>query len=296
MAGGAARKGIKIRIYPLSKEKCFPYICPMSPKSNASVILLLITTFSFAQTTESASKDTRWFKGMYLQYGYSRYAFSKSDLHFSNGNQYNFTVHKAVAHDRNNFDGLLHQPWQFTIPQYNYRIGFYLNKAKTASVEINYDHAKYVVDDYQRLEVSGNIGSRKMDVDTLIDPQAFMHLEHTNGANFYQVNYVRSFFFGGGKNYKAFAVTLKAGAGIVVPKTDVTLFGTRLDNKFKVAGYVTSFEPCFRAYPLRRWFLELSGKGGYANYLNASTIAGGKVSHHFTFLGTVLTVGFDIPY
>jgi hypothetical protein len=268
----------------------------MYSKLTSIIILLFTVSLSFAQTTETAHKDTRWFKGMYLQYGYSRYWFSKSDLHFSNNDQYDFTVHKAKAHDRANFDGLLHKPWQFTIPQYNYRIGFYLNKAKTASVEINYDHAKYVVDDYQDLEVSGDINHHKLDVDTLIDPQRFMHLEHTNGANFYQINYVRSFFFGKGKNYKAFAITLKAGAGIVVPKTDVTLFGTRLDNKFKVAGYVTSFEPCFRAYPLKRWFLELSGKGGYANYVNASTVAGGKVSHHFTFLGTVLTAGFDIPY
>ncbi len=259
-------------------------------------ILICTLFFSYSQTAETEHKDTRWFKGMYLQYGYSRYAYSKSDLHFSNGDQYNFTVHKAVAHDRNNFDGLLHQPWQFTIPQYNYRIGFYLNKSKTHAIEINYDHAKYVVDDYQKLEVSGDINHRKMDLDTLIDPQNFMHLEHTNGANFYQINYVWSTFFGGGKNYKAFAFVLRGGAGIVVPKTDVTLFGKRLDNKFKVAGYVASIEPSLRAYPLRHWFLELSGKAGYANYLNASTIAGGKVSHHFTFVGAVLTVGVDINY
>ena len=268
----------------------------MYSKLITSIILLFSVTFSFAQSSETDKKDTRWFKGMYLQYGYSRYLFSKSDLHFSNGDQYDFTVHKAVAHDRANFDGLVNHPWEFTIPQYNYRIGFYLDKAKKHAIEINYDHAKYVVDDYQNLDVTGQINHKGVNKDTLIDPQAFMHLEHTNGANFYQINYVWASRFGGGKNYQAFAFVLRGGAGIVVPKTDVTLFGNRLDNKFKVAGYVTSIEPSFRAYPLRHWFLELSGKAGYANYLNASTIAGGKVSHHFTFVGAVLTAGVDINY
>ena len=258
-------------------------------------ILLLHLTPGFSQSQNSEKPDSRWLKGMYLQVGYGRYAFSKSDLHFSHGNDYDFTVHHAKAHDQPDFDGIYKSPLDVSIPQYNYRIGFYLNTKKTRAIELNYDHAKYVVDDNQVLHITGRMYNNNIDADTLIG-RYFIHLEHTNGANFYHFNYVWLNRFGRGRRYHAFSYILKAGAGVVIPKTDLTLFGKQLDNKYKIAGYIISVEPCFRAYPTRHWFFELSGKTGFANYVNASTVEDGKVSHHFIYAGAVLSTGWDINF
>ncbi len=44
---------------------------------------------------------------------------------------------------------------------------------------------------------------------------------------------------------------LKLGAGFMIPKTDVTLFGKRLDNKFHLAGYMASVEGGMKYYITR---------------------------------------------
>ena len=87
--------------------------------------------------------------GMYLQWGYNRDWYTRSDLHFSNGSKYDFTVHKVKAEDKPDFSGFRTNPLDITIPQNSFRIGFFLNKKKTHSIELNKDHTKYVVTDYQ---------------------------------------------------------------------------------------------------------------------------------------------------
>ncbi len=233
--------------------------------------------------------------GMYLQWGYNRDWYTRSDLHFSNGSQYNFTLLNAKAKDKPDFSGFWDTPLDITIPQNSFRIGLYLNKAQTHAIEINFDHAKYVVEDYQTLRLQGTINGERFDVDTLITPY-FVHLEHTNGANFYHLNYVGQQELYRNKKRKIASAVYKAGAGIVVPKSDVTIMGQRLDNKFTVAGYIISAEAGVRFYPFRNFFLEATGKGGYANYLNALTVAGGKARHHFGYVEVIGLIGYDIHF
>jgi len=84
------------------------------------------------------------------------------------------------------------------------------------------------MDGSQTAHLKGTIGENTFDQDTLINP-AFLKFEHTNGANFYLLNYFRTISL---FHRNKFSVTAfgKAGAGTVIPKTDVTIFGTRLDN------------------------------------------------------------------
>jgi hypothetical protein len=233
------------------------------------------------------------FSGMYLQWGYNRDIYTRSDLHFSNGDQYDFIIHQAKAVDAPDFRAFWETPTDITIPQNSFRIGAYMNKEHTWAIEINFDHAKYVVNDNQVLHVSGQIHGEPIDRDTTIYRQ-FVHFEHTNGANFYHVNYVRQKFLLEGKEYGKLSYLLKGGAGIVVPRSDVTIMNNRLDNVYHVAGYIISAEAGMRYYPLRNFFLELNVKGGFANYLNVLTVEGGKAHHHFWYGEMIGLFGYDL--
>lgn len=230
---------------------------------------------------------------MYLQWGYNRDIYSNSDLHFKKGNEYDFTIHKAHAVDQPDFAGFWETPVDVTIPQNSFRIGVYLNKENTWAIELNFDHAKYVVNDNQVLRVSGQIHGEQIDMDTTIRRQ-FVHFEHTNGANFYHINYVRQKYLIEGKSYGKLSYLLKGGAGVVIPRSDVTIMNHRLDNDYHVSGYIISGEAGMRFYPLRNFFLELNGKGGFANYTNVLTEPGGRANHHFWYGEVIFLAGYDL--
>lgn len=257
------------------------------------IVASLISLLLFPQLLFAKRIPKPHFSGMYLQWGYNRDIYTKSDLHFSNGAAYDFTIHDAVAHDQPDFTGFFDAPLDITIPQNSFRIGVYLNRRNTWAVELNFDHAKYVVYDDQTLRLSGQIGGVPIDKDTLIR-RNFVHLEHTNGANFYHINFVRQQYLIEGKNFGRLSYLLKAGAGLVVPRSDVTTFGKRLDNEYHVAGYIISVEAGMRFYPLRNFFLELNAKAGFANYLNALSVEGGRVHHNFWYGEAVFLAGYDL--
>lgn len=235
------------------------------------------------------------FSGVYLQWGYNRDKFSKSDIHFKNGSEYDFTLHQAVAHDKPDFSGFKNTPLDITIPQNSLRIGVYLNKAHTHAIELNYDHAKYVVTDYQQVHITGQIGGEQMDKDTTLKP-SFVHFEHTNGANFYHLNYVGQERIWHNKKRTIASFVYKAGAGVVIPKSDVTIMGKRLDNRLHVAGYILGVETGLRIYPIKNLFLEATVKSGFANYLNVLTVEGGSARHHFYYAEVIGLLGYDINF
>lgn len=238
----------------------------------------------------------RWLKGMYLQWGYNTEWFTKSDLHFDNPGQYDFTLYGVRAKDRPAMESVVKEPMQITVPQCNYRIGFYLDQAKKSAIEINFDHAKYIMQPGQTLHLKGTIHNEWMDKDTLVQPYSFLSFEHTNGANFFHLNYVyqQGLLPHAGRDWLHFVG--KAGAGIVVPRTDVWLFGKHLDNKYHVAGYIISLEAGLRYYLLKKLFLESTLKSGFANYLNVLTVEGGRSNHCFGYLEAILSVGYDINF
>jgi hypothetical protein len=235
------------------------------------------------------------FSGMYLQWGYNRDIYSRSDLHFRKGNEYDFTIHNARGVDQPDFAGFWETPYDITIPQNSFRIGVYLNKENTWAIELNFDHAKYVVHDNQVLRVTGQIHGEPIDMDTIIRRQ-FVHFEHTNGANFYHINYVHQKYLVEGKSFGRLSYLLKAGAGVVIPRSDVTILDHRLDNEYHVAGYIISGEAGLRFYPLRNFFLELNGKAGFANYLNVLTEQYGRAHHHFWYGEVIALVGYDLGF
>ncbi len=258
-----------------------------------------LISISFLSITNIVSAKKTKHTSMYFSWGYNRDIYSPSNVHFVNPGKYDFTVHQMKATDRPSFSWNdlkrdAHYIIEPTIPQYQYRIGYFLNKQKTKSIEINFDHTKYVSVDNQIARVSGTINGVAIDKDMVLRPDSFLHFEHTNGANFMMINYAQQFAL---LNKYKFAknklmLVAKAGAGIVIPKTDVTLFGTRLDNKFHIAGYVTGVETGLRYFFTKKFYVEYTGKIAFANYVNALTMEGGRANHSFFAFERLGSVGY----
>ncbi|MBK7573075.1 MAG: hypothetical protein IPI10_16195 [Bacteroidetes bacterium] len=87
-------------------------------------------------------------------------------------------------------------------------------------------------------------------------------------------------FFTSKNSQHVLNVVGKVGAGIVIPKTDVTLFGERLDNVFHVAGYVTGLESGLR-YEFRKTLFTKSWPKELGKLLQCSSVGTGKANHTF---------------
>jgi hypothetical protein len=260
-----------------------------------TAILVLLSIFC---STVFAQKKDKLLSGMYIHWGYNTEWYTKSNIHFNsnvNGVQHDFTMYKAKAFDRTDLDAIVKEPIQISVPQYNYRIGFYLNKKHTKAIELNFDHTKYIVSNEQTMHAKGHIGGNYFDKDTSF---AFnqVHFEHTNGANFYHINYVGQYELKRNKKRAVLTGLWKAGAGILIPKTDITLSNKRVDNKFHVAGYCLGAEAGVRWYCIKHLFLEGTAKAGFANYTNSLAAGNGKVNHSFGYFELIGTLGYDINF
>src|SRR5690554_2910755 len=109
-----------------------------------SIFLFFIFLLSFSlfgQTANTEIKQEKKFAitGMYLQWGYNVAWYTRSNIHFKMNNGDHFTLHQARGSQRTSFDAIYKHPLDISIPQYNWRIGFYINKEKTRAIEINFE-------------------------------------------------------------------------------------------------------------------------------------------------------------
>ena len=275
-------------------------------KSSILVLFIFLSISSFSQT-EAASSGTVTAKkkgSFYGMWGYTRAAYSKSTLHFVNHSNtyypetgryhdYDFTIYDAKAKDRPDFDAIK-DVINITIPQFVVHAGYYFNNKKDIGVEINYDHTKYIVTNYQKVHVKGNFNGDYVDKDTILDPTNFLHFEHSDGANFWMINFLKRWkLYEPSKNFNV-GFVVKPGAGIVYPRTDVTIYGTRLNNKWHVAGWIVGVESGFRVEFLKHGVFEFVGKGSYADYTTCLVLGkgNGKANHHFFTAQLTATLGF----
>lgn len=227
----------------------------------------------------------------YFAWGYNKNWYSKSNVNvFDESGAYNFTLYGMKAHDRTHIGELFKVA--LTIPQYGYRIGYWLPKSKLG-IELKFDHAKYIVYNDQTVRVKGSINGEYLDKDTLVN-EDFLLLEHTDGANFLMFNFMYRHNFIS-RRFITVAGVGKFGAGIVVPRSDVTLFGQRWNHCFHVAGQIAGFEAGVRTELFRFFFIEASVKGVYANFNKVLAINDFLISHRFWDGMVLLDAGFQFP-
>jgi hypothetical protein len=272
---------------------------------------ILLTCFCFSGMAQSDSlasgkKRKKW--SFYGMWGYNREAYTRSSIHFKNNGtagpndpvhgSYDFTIHDVKAHDSPDFDKIAGS-WQdvinVTIPQFNARIGVYFNNEHDEGFEISYDHAKYDVTDGQDMHFTGTVQGKPLKYDSIPIRKNF-HFEHTDGANFLMANYIRRWKLYTSKNKKHHVgFVIKPGIGIVVPRTDVTIFSTRLNNYWHIAGVIAGVETGFRAQFFNHLIVEFTVKGAYADYMQCLVqyAGNGTASQKFGTAEAILVVGYQ---
>jgi hypothetical protein len=210
-------------------------------------------------------------KGKFFVYwGYNRSKYLKSNIHFSSPD-YDFTVYDVKGTDRQRKFSLggYFKPANFSIPQYNYRLGYFMNDRWVISGGL--DHMKYVVTQDQRVRISGVVSERispKYAGAYLLDSIAlaadFLQFEHTNGLNLITLDfeYLQPIAISKSGNFK-----LKWNIGLggiwVVTKTDVRVMGDGIDNDFHVAGFSLAAKTGPRFDFFKRFFLATEFKAAY---------------------------------
>mgnify|MGYP000002889404 CR=1 FL=1 len=211
---------------------------------------------------------------VFLYWGWNRGFYSDSDITFK-GNDYDFTLNKATASDKPtpfSFDKYLN-PANMTIPQTNYRIGYFFKENYTISLGV--DHMKYVLDQGQQASITGEIDPVYAPHDGVYNGELkeitddFIQFEHTDGLNYICIEVNRfdniSPFLGiHSKNFQI-NVTEGLGAGALLPRTNATLLGNERHDEFHLAGFGVSAQVGLDFTFFKYFFIMSELKGGYIN-------------------------------
>ncbi|MCC6807384.1 MAG: hypothetical protein IT381_08170 [Deltaproteobacteria bacterium] len=242
--------------------------------------------------------EPKWVPRMELEWGYNRGYFTNSTIAIS-GPGYAFTIHDVSASDRPEIGKAL--DLINTIAQFNARLSFRVTK--NLSIGFGTDHMKYVLDQGQTTTLSGTIMEQASAehagnydrAPTKIGDGIVNGFEHTNGLNLVDVDvgYVHE-LAATRRREVSLSTKLSGHVGVVVPKSDITLFGQRLDAPFHIAGYGLSASAAVRVTFVDWVFVEAKMKGGFI-HLPDVTAVGGKASHMFGYFEPMATIGVSIP-
>ena len=266
-------------------------------------LIFFVGSFVFGQNsndenTEIGSKKPFGKKGtMFVFWGWNRAAFSKSDIHFK-GNGYDFVLHNVVAHDRpSDLSWDYINPKEVSIPQFNFRYGYFIKD--NLAIVIAQDHMKYVMDQNQTVDITGNISdpvyaNMVQNGKINLADEKFLTFEHTDG-----LNYVNA----GVEKYKNISSKEKVeilwayggGLGVMFPKSNVKLFGNERSDRFHVAGFGADVRTNINFIFWKRLMARVEAKFGYINMPDVKTTLNNKpdkASHDFVFGQINLGVGY----
>jgi len=161
-------------------------------------------------------------------------------------------------------------PTEITIPQTNFRIGYFINDKW--NVSLGFDHMKYVVEANQVVNISGNIslanefnGVYNNDSIKLIS--TFLEYEHTDGLNYINVELRRNIdLLQTGKT--KLALVTGGGIAAIIPRTKTVLFNQLNRDAYQLSGF--GIAPLL-SMKLTFWdwfFLQSEFKGGYIHMPN----------------------------
>lgn len=277
------------------------------------ILLGLLTQTIVAQetTTSNPAKYTAHNKGkFYFFWGGNRDNYTKSDIHFK-GDNYDFTVQNAIADDKpKGWHVDYVNPGRMTIPQTNFRMGYFINDHYNISVGL--DHMKYVMRQDQIANVTGYVNSPEQypgiynntPINMLTNysendtSSPFLTFEHTDGLNYVNTEISRVDDFSklfGITNTDKFQINLTegVGGGFLYPKTNARVLGKERHDDFHVSGYGVSAKVGLNFTIYKYFFIQTELKGGYINMpdIRTTAITNDTASQHFMFLERVIAFG-----
>lgn len=230
-----------------------------------------------AKVDRVLNEEPNW----YFSWGYSRQRYAPSDIHVSQpGLGNDFTVHQAAGSD---FPATAQQTiealgnFEFTLPQENVRVGKFLNPEKTFAIEFSLDHSKYQTDLGQVAQVSGMVNRQPYNANMVLDANNFFYALH-NGLNHLMINAVWLHHLAGPEKQAGdLQLISRAGAGILLPHADNTVFGKQNEvgpkneniccfssnDWWQVNGWTAGVEVGVRYRVYKSVYLELTQKLAY---------------------------------
>ena len=248
--------------------------------------LLLLNLTVFAQSSLSR-------KGTFFgEWGYNRSAYLNSAIQFI-GPGYDFTLSNVSAKDAptplSEFNKYVN-PALFSIPQFNFHVGYFVKE--NLSISVGWDHMKYVMVNNQTAPITGFISSSVSLPAQAVNPTYvgtfdhqnmqvssadFLTFEHTDGFNYASVeleHYKPIWSYGN----QSLDWVNGAGVGLVVPRSDVRLFSLGKNHFWNVAGAGASLKTGLRMNFSKRIFFEAMVKTGYTRLWDIRT-TGRSVDH-----------------
>ena len=264
---------------------------------NLLIALLAVTSYSFAQTPQNHISENSRKGKLYFYWGWNGASYSKSNISFR-GNDYSFTLKNVKAEHRQSkfsVDKYLN-PGNMTIPQYNFRVGYYFTNNWDVSFGI--DHMKYVVKQGSAAKISGTINNTDSNYnggyynDDITIQEGFLEFEHTDGLNFanFDIRHTNQII---DANKVKFNLTKGVGAGLLYPKTNAVLLNNERYDDFNVAGYGISAVAGVNIVFFKRFFIQSEIKGGYINLPNIRTTlsSADSASQSFFFFQRNILIG-----
>jgi len=268
-------------------------------KTTFTVLVLLLMFVSHGISQDKPPKKDQDRKGtFYMYWGWNYGWYTNSDIHFK-GDQYDFTLYDVEANDRQSPFGW--DPYfkinQITIPQYNFRLGYFFNN--NYSLSIGVDHMKYVMVEYQTVKISGSIDTSysslyggTYDNDDIVVANSLLTYEHTDGLNYLNIELRRHDEI---YKYKNIGINVSEGfgAGLLMPKTNAMFMGNKRYDEFHVAGFglgaVVALNVTFWKYV----FIQGEFKAGYINMpdVRITSSKADKASQSFWFTELMGVIG-----
>ena len=271
--------------------------------------LMLVTSVAFSQEDENLKtdntltnyRDVKSNKGkMFVYWGWNRANYSKSNIHFK-GENYNFKLDNVAAHDKPKPFGIYYfKIDEITIPQTNFRIGYFFKENYTISLGL--DHMKYVMKNNQSVKINGNINTGgsfdgTFNNDNIVLTEEFLLFEHTDGLNYVNAEVSR---FDNLDKWLKFSVknidinlTEGVGIGLLYPRTNTTLLGKERYDEFHVSGFGFSAHAGLNITFFKHFFIQSNMKVGYINMNDIRTTASksDSASQHFNFFENMYVFG-----
>ena len=254
-------------------------------------LVILLTSSGIVKSQKIGSKYKHEF---YISWGYNTEWYTKSNVRVKQPElDQNYTLEKVNGHDHPgwNESDFFHK--DLTIPQYNYRIGYFFNKEKDIAFEINFDHTKFIITDGQQIRLTGTRQNKEVDTTIVFSEANGFYYYLNNGANFLLFNIVkRSNWYINKKQSIKIDAFYKAGIGPVIPHVENSFFGKANKPHFHLGGWNAGVEGALRATFFKHVYLEFAGKLDHARYSNLK-IYKGKVSHAFSTAELILNLGYS---